>query len=112
MIYYILLAVSILLETVGVFFLNQSDGFTAFIPTIVAVFFYCSSIAIYIILTKGREVGNMNAVFAGVGTVLVVVFGILLLNESVSLIKMLGIGLIIFGAVSVNLKPSPEGSHS
>lgn len=108
MTYYILLIISILLEVVGVIFLNQSNGFTVFMPTFLAISFYCSSIAIYILLTKNREVGIINAVFAGTGTVLVAIFGILFFYESVSTLKLIGTGLIIYGAVSINLKNKTE----
>ena len=102
--YYLLLSMCILFEVIGVLFLNQSNGFSSLVPTLLAIIFYCSSIAIYILLTANREVGAVNAVFAGLGTVLVTVFGILFLGESVSALKIVGISLIIFGAVSINLK--------
>lgn len=108
MIYYILLTISILLEVVGVLFLNQSKGFTVFTPTLLAIIFYCSSIAIYILLTANREVSIVNTVFAGLGTVLVTIFGIFFFGESVSILKIVGIGLIIFGAISINLKSKTE----
>ena len=84
MAYYILLIISILLEVIGVIFLNQSNGFTVLIPTLLAISFYCLSIAIYILITANREVGIINAIFAGTGTVLVTIFGVLFLEESVS----------------------------
>lgn len=102
--YYLLLSMCILFEVIGVLFLNQSNGFSNLIPTLLAIIFYCSSIALYILLTANREVGAVNAVFAGLGTVLVTVFGIVVLGESVSVLKVVGISLIIFGAVTINLK--------
>ena len=104
MTYYLLLAMCILFEVIGVIFLNQSNGFSSLLPTLLAIIFYCTSIAVYILLTANREVGAVNAVFAGLGTVLVTVFGILFLGESVSVLKVVGISLIIAGAVSINLK--------
>ena len=102
--YYLLLSMCILFEVIGVLFLNQSNGFSSLVPTLLAIIFYCSSIAFYILLTANREVGAVNAVFAGLGTVLVTIFGILFLGESVSALKIVGISLIIAGAVSINLK--------
>ncbi|WP_169056944.1 DMT family transporter [Bacillus pumilus] len=104
MTYYILLMLSILLEVIGVFCLNAAEGFTNFVPTILAILFYCSSIAIYILLTAHREVGTVNAVFAGTGTVLVTLIGIIFFNETISTLKLIGISLIITGAVSINLR--------
>ena len=104
MTYYLLLSMCILFEVIGVLFLNQSNGFSSLVPTLLAIIFYCTSIAVYILLTANREVGAVNAVFAGLGTVLVTIFGILFLGESVSVLKVVGISLIIAGAVSINLK--------
>ncbi|MNO97393.1 Multidrug transporter EmrE [compost metagenome] len=106
MTYYILLFLSILFEVIGVTFLNLASGFTVLLPTFLAIFFYCSSIAIYILLTANRELGIVNAVFAGTGTALVTIMGIMSFGESLSALKLLGIGLIIFGAISINLKPT------
>ncbi|MFC9538655.1 DMT family transporter [Lysinibacillus sp. NPDC056959] len=105
MVYTLLLFLAILLEIAGVAFLNLSEGFTVLIPTILAILFYNSSITVYILITKNREVGIVGALFAGLGTALVIVVGILFFNESVTLFKFVGIALIIFGAVLVNLKP-------
>ena len=111
MLYYLLLLVSILFEVIGVVFLNLAKGFTVLTPTLLAIFFYCSAIAIYILLTSNREVGVVNAVFAGMGTALVSIIGILFFNESVSALKLVGIVLIIYGAVSINLKSKDEQSR-
>jgi small multidrug resistance pump len=111
MMYYILLLVSILFEVIGVIFLGLADGFTVVIPTLLAILFYCSAIAIYILITANREVGVVNAVFAGIGTALVTIVGILFFNESVSALKLVGIIFIIYGAVSINLKSKDEQSQ-
>lgn len=108
MAYYSLLLLSILFEVIGVAFLNLADGFTAWLPAALAVVFYCSSIAIYILLTANREVGVVNAVFAGTGTTLVTLLGILYFGEALSVMKLLGIALIVAGAVAINLKPKSE----
>lgn len=106
MTYILLLLIAILFEVIGVTFLNLADGFTILIPTLLAIFFYCTAIAIYILITANREVGVVNAVFSGTGTALVAIIGILLFDESVSVLKFIGIGLIILGAISINLKPN------
>lgn len=110
MAYYSLLLLSILFEVIGVTFLNLADGFTVFVPTVLAILFYCSSITIYIFITANREVGIGNAVFAGTGTALVTLLGILLFHESISAVKLLGIGLIVVGAVAINTKPGTKSS--
>lgn len=112
MAYYILLLLSILFEVIGVSFLNFSNGFTLWMPALLAVIFYCSSIAIYISLSVNREVGVVNAVFAGTGTALVTVMGIIWFEESLSALKITGIGLIVCGTISINLKPNRKGEVS
>lgn len=108
MTYIILLLIAILFEVIGVTFLNLANGFTILTPTLLAIFFYCTSIAIYILITANREVGIVNAVFSGTGTALVTILGILLFDESVSVLKFIGIGLIIVGAISINWNPREE----
>lgn len=108
MYFFILLCISITFEVIGVTFLYLANGFSVFLPSVLAIFFYCSSIAIYILLTAKREVGIVNAIFAGTGTAMVAIIGILFFNETLSAVKLIGIGLIIGGAVAINLKPSKE----
>ncbi len=56
------------------------------------------------LLNAKGEVGVASALYAGGATVLVVVTGIIFFDETISLSKILGVSLIIIGAVSLNIK--------
>ena len=53
-------------------------------------------------------VGVASALYAGGATVLVVVTGIIFFDETISLPKILGVSLIVIGAVSLNIKGSSK----
>ncbi|MCU7739576.1 SMR family transporter [Priestia megaterium] len=106
--FYLLLFLAIILEVIAVFFLNLTNGFTNFVPTVFAILFYCSSIAAYMLLNAKGEVGVASALYAGGATVLVAVTGIIFFDETISLSKILGVSLIIIGAVSLNIKESSK----
>jgi len=106
--YYALFFISIILESVGVNFLKLAEGFTILLPTIIAVVCYLSSIALFIFVTAKGEIGVLVALFAGIGTALVAVTGVILYEESISALKVLGVGLIIYGAVAINIGPKQK----
>ena len=63
------------------------------------VAFYCLAVAIQ----KGMNVGLGYAMWAGLGTTLIVVISVLVLGEPLSAIKIIGVALIIGGVVLLNL---------
>ena len=101
--YYILLSFSIILEIVGASFMKVSEGFIDFGATIIVIASYSIALSLYILLTKQHELGIVNALWAGGGTVLVSVSGIVLFQESFSLLKMIGILFIVAGVIGLNL---------
>lgn len=105
--YYILLSFSIILEVVGASFMKISEGFTHLGATLIVIGSYSIALALYILLTKQHELGIVNALWAGGGTVLVSVTGIVLFQESLSLIKIAGIACIVLGVIGLNL-PSQQ----
>jgi len=55
------------------------------------------------IVTRKLEVGITYAVWAGAGTALTAILGIMAFGESVSLIKISGVAFIVAGVVFLNL---------
>ncbi|MFD2923950.1 DMT family transporter [Halobacillus naozhouensis] len=101
--YYILLSFSIILEVFGASFMKKSEGFTHLGATLIVIVSYSIALALYILLTKQHELGIVNALWAGGGTILVSVIGIALFQESISLIKIVGIVCIVLGVIGLNL---------
>ncbi|SFO96856.1 DMT family transporter [Salibacterium halotolerans] len=101
--YYIFLSLAILLEIVGAGFMKLSKGFTEPGATIVVIAAYSLALTFYVLLTNRHGLGIINALWAGVGTVIVSAGGIILFQESVSLFKITGILFIVAGVLGLNL---------
>jgi small multidrug resistance pump len=65
--------------------------------------FYSLSFAGLTIALKKLDVGIAYAVWAGVGTALIAVIGIIYFKESLTLVKVLSLLLIIMGVVGLNI---------
>ncbi|HYK27522.1 MAG TPA: multidrug efflux SMR transporter [Streptosporangiaceae bacterium] len=100
---WVLIVVAGLFETGFAILLKQSASFTRFWPT--AGFAVCALIS-FALLNLGLrklEVGPAYAVWTGIGAAGTAVLGIVLLGESVSVVKLVSIGLIVAGVVGLNL---------
>jgi len=91
------LSLAILLEVCGTVCLKLSHGFSRLLPSIGVVCFYLGSFAVIAQSLKTLEVGIVYAIWAGVGTALIAVVGILAFGESVTAFKILGLLMIIGG---------------
>ncbi len=106
--HWIYLIIAIVLEVAGTASMKLSEGFTKPLYSILLFVFYFSSFAVLTLALKKIDVSLAYAIWAGVGTALIAVIGILYFNEPVSLQKILGVLLIIGGVVALNLS---GGSH-
>jgi len=98
-----MLMMAIVFEVTGTTAMKLSDGFTRPLPSILLILFYFLSLAALTLALKRIEVSIAYAVWAGMGTVLVVVIGILWFREPVSLLKVGSILLIVAGVVGLHL---------
>ncbi len=96
---WLILLVAILLEVAGTLCLKLSNGMARLLPVLGVIVFYVSTFVLMAISMKRLEVGTAYAVWAGVGTALVNVFGILIFGESVAWSKLAGTLLIIGGVI-------------
>jgi len=94
---WLILSLAILLEVCGTVCLKVSHGFSRLLPSIGVVCFYLGSFAVIAQSLKTLEVGIVYAIWAGVGTALIAVVGILAFGESVTAFKILGLLMIIGG---------------
>ncbi|MBF0707859.1 multidrug efflux SMR transporter [Alkalihalobacillus hwajinpoensis] len=101
---YTWLSIAIAFEVIGATFMKYSNGFTQWGPSLVVILSYAIALLFYIFLTKDHELGIINALWSGGGTVIIAVAGIVLFQESTSLSKFLAIFLIVFGIVGLNTK--------
>ena len=97
------LAGAIILEVAGTISMKISEGFAKIIPSILIFLFYGLSFAAMALALKKIEVSVAYAVWAGVGTALITVIGVLYFKEPVTLLKIASIGLIIIGVMGLHL---------
>jgi small multidrug resistance pump len=105
---YLFLAMAIATEVTGTSLLKFTEGFTRLWPTLGCLAAY--GLAFYgltMAISRGLQVGTGYAVWAGMGTALIVVTGAVFLHEPITLVKVLGVLLVITGIVVLNL----SGTH-
>ncbi|PXF53163.1 MAG: hypothetical protein C4B57_10085 [Deltaproteobacteria bacterium] len=100
---WLMLVAAIVLEVAGTTSMKLSDGFTRLLPSVLLAVFYLFSLAALALALKRIDVSIAYAIWAGVGTVLVAVVGILWFQEPVSLLKVGSILLIVAGVVGLHL---------
>ncbi|MBO5653900.1 MAG: QacE family quaternary ammonium compound efflux SMR transporter [Candidatus Methanomethylophilaceae archaeon] len=101
---WLILIVAGFMETVWAVAMDYSDGFTKILyDIIVIVFLVISMVMLSKALNLGLPVGTAYAVWTGVGAVGTIVVSIILGNESAAPLRMLFIGLIVFGIAGLQI---------
>lgn len=100
---WLLLTGAILTEVVGTTALKASEGFSRLVPSLIVVAGYACSFVLLSFTLKHIPVSVAYAVWAGLGTALIAVVGVVGLNEPITAVKTMGIMLIIGGTVALNL---------
>ena len=103
---WLLLSLAILLELSGTICLKLSHGFTRLLPSVGVVIFYLGSFTLMAQSLKTLEVGIVYAIWAGVGTALIAVVGVLAFGESVTAFKVFGLLMIIGGTFLLRMASS------
>ncbi|KUF13811.1 DMT family transporter [Streptomyces silvensis] len=100
---YGLLAAAIAAEVAGTTAMKYSEGFSRLWPSLFTVAGYLLAFTLLAQTLKTLSVGTAYAIWAGIGTAAVAGIGMLFLGESASMVKILGIVLVIAGVVVLNL---------
>ncbi len=103
---WVFLFAAILLEVAGTTCLKLSAGFPRAGPIILMFVFYGFSLAALALAVARIEIGVAYAVWAGLGTALIAVVGILYFREAVTLGKLVSIMLIVVGVAGLHLPGS------
>ncbi len=97
-------------EVLGTVSLKLSDGFTKLLPSALVVIGYgLSFYLLSLLLKQNAPIGVIYAVWSGLGTVAIVLIGVWLWGERLTLPALLGIAMVIIGVVLINL--TTEGAH-
>jgi quaternary ammonium compound-resistance protein SugE len=100
---WLLVIIAGLLETGFALCLKLADGFSKFWPTVGFMLFAISSFVLLTQALKKLEVGPAYAVWTGIGAAGAVVCGMVFLNESTSMAKLVSVALIVVGVIGLNL---------
>jgi len=98
-----LIVVAGLFETGFAVLLKQSANFTRLWPTVGFAACALISFGLLTLALRQLEVGPAYAVWTGIGAAGTAVVGMAVLNESVSALKLVSIGLVLAGVVGLNL---------
>lgn len=99
-----------LIEIVWAYFMKQSDGFTRPVPTIITVAFLILS---FFLLERGVRlfgIGMSYAVFTGIGIAGTTIIGIVLLNEGVSVAKIVSLAVLSAGIIGLRFCENAENT--
>ena len=99
-----------LIERVWAYFMKQSDGFTRPVPTIITVAFLILS---FFLLERGIRlfgIGMSYAVFTGIGIAGTTIIGIVLLNEGISVAKIVSLAVLSAGIIGLRFCENAENT--
>jgi small multidrug resistance pump len=99
---------AIALEVVGTTSLKVSNGFSRLVPSILVFVCYFAAFTMLGFALRRIDVSVAYAIWAGVGTALVAVIGVVVFKEAMTLLKIVSIGLIVAGVVGLNLGGTPH----
>ena len=105
------LSLAIVLEVSGTTCLKLAEGFSRPLPTAGVVVFYITSFFMLGLALRTMNVGTAYAIWAGVGTALVTVIGIVAFKEPATAVRFGCITLIIAGVVGLHLFEAPGGGN-
>jgi len=100
---WLLLAASIAAEVAGTMALRYADGFTWLLPSLGVGSLYTLAIWLMSISVRHLEIGLAYAVWAGVGTALTALVGMLWFGEASHATRLVGITFIVIGVIFLNL---------
>ena len=103
---WVLLIVAILLEVAGTTNMKLSEGFSRPVPSVLVLFFYALSIIALTFAVNRLDVSVAYALCSGMGTALVAIIGLWFFQESITIIKVVALGLIIVGVVMLHFTSS------
>lgn len=99
---YVLLSIAILAEVFGSSMLKRTEGFKKIVPTIGVVVGYVVAFYTLSLSLQTLPLGLAYAIWAGVGTALTALVGVIFYKEEMNLKKSVGILLIIGGVALLN----------
>lgn len=108
MLTYLYLLGAIFTEVLATSLLKSTEGFSRLWPTVICLVGYALSFALLAVsISRGIQTDVAYALWSAIGTAAIVLIAVLFLGSPVSAAKVVGVGLIIAGVVTLNL----AGAH-
>jgi small multidrug resistance pump len=104
MLAYLFLFIAIFAEVAATSLLKSTEGFSRLGPTAVCLLGYAVSFALLALsIARGMQTDVAYALWSAIGTAAIVLIAVLFLGSPMSVAKVLGVGLIIAGVLTLNL---------
>lgn len=100
---YLLLGLAIVAEVAGTIALRFARGLTRPLPTLIVVVGYGLAFWLLSVVVQRLPAGVTYAIWAGAGTALVAVVGVVALGEPMTWGKFASLALIVAGVIGLNL---------
>ena len=101
--HWLALAIAIVAEVIGTTALKASNEFTRLWPSLIVVVGYGTAFYFMSISMRVLPVGSMYAIWSGMGILLVSIIGWVVYKQTLDMPAMIGMGLIIAGAIVINV---------
>lgn len=105
---YAYLAAAIIFEVLGTVTMKYSEGFTKVVPIILTLVCHGICFVALAMALKSLPISMVYAIWAGVGTVMMAVVGLMIFNEPLHFQKVFATSLIILGVVMLNVGDKSE----
>ena len=104
MLAYLFLFIAIFAEVAATSLLKSTEGFSRLWPTAVCLLAYAVSFALLALsIARGMQTDVAYALWSAIGTAAIVLIAVLFLGSPMSVAKVVGVGLIIAGVLTLNL---------
>ena len=95
------LAIAAIFEVLFAVGMKYSDGFTRLVPSVLTVISIIAGLGFLALAMKSLPVSVAYPVWTAVGTVGTVIFGAIMLGETLSLSKILSVATIVIGVAGL-----------
>ena len=100
---YVYLLVAIGTEVFGTSMLKATEGFSRLWPTVACLGGYVLSTVALSLAVKSLPVAVVYALWSGLGSAAIVAIGAMFLGEPITVVKVIGVGLIVAGVAVLNV---------
>lgn len=87
--------------SVGGYYMKLSEGLTRGVPTCLVLLLFCTGALLQTVAMRSTQMTITYTVVLGIEAITALLLGLLLLGEGVTLVKLLGIGLVCLGIVAL-----------